>query len=121
MNTLWVNKPIETPVSTVRDEIHIQDIEAVLVAHPDVAEAVVVPINESGRTDMLYAFIRLREDADETDELRRELAEYVRMQLGPIRVPDTIYFERSEPGLPRTRSGKIDRRSLVDLMEMASD
>ena len=44
-----------------------------------------------------------------TEELRKELAGWVRKQIGPIATPDLIQWA---PGLPKTRSGKIMRRIL---------
>ena len=44
-----------------------------------------------------------------TEELRKELREWVRREIGPIATPDFIQWA---PGLPKTRSGKIMRRIL---------
>jgi acetyl-CoA synthetase len=44
-----------------------------------------------------------------TDELRAELQQWVRKEIGPIAKPDLIQWA---PGLPKTRSGKIMRRIL---------
>ncbi len=44
-----------------------------------------------------------------SDTLRQELQQWVRHEIGPIAVPDTIQWA---PGLPKTRSGKIMRRLL---------
>ena len=43
------------------------------------------------------------------EALRKELAQWVRKQIGPIATPDLIQWA---PGLPKTRSGKIMRRIL---------
>jgi acetyl-CoA synthetase len=48
-------------------------------------------------------------DATPTEELRKELREWVRREIGPIATPDFIQWA---PGLPKTRSGKIMRRIL---------
>jgi acetyl-CoA synthetase len=44
-----------------------------------------------------------------TEELRQELSQHVRKEIGPIASPDLIQWA---PGLPKTRSGKIMRRIL---------
>ena len=49
-----------------------------------------------------------------TEELRRELRDWVRKEIGPIAAPDLIQFA---PGLPKTRSGKIMRRILRKIAE----
>jgi acetyl-CoA synthetase len=49
-----------------------------------------------------------------SDELRSELRDWVRREIGPIASPDMIQFA---PGLPKTRSGKIMRRILRKIAE----
>ena len=49
-----------------------------------------------------------------TEELRKELVQWVRKEIGPIASPDLIQFA---PGLPKTRSGKIMRRILRKIAE----
>ena len=49
-----------------------------------------------------------------SDELRKELVQWVRKEIGPIATPDVIHFA---PGLPKTRSGKIMRRILRKIAE----
>ena len=49
-----------------------------------------------------------------TDDLRAELATWVRTEIGPIAKPDLIQWA---PGLPKTRSGKIMRRILRKIAE----
>jgi acetyl-CoA synthetase len=54
----------------------------------------------------------------ESDELKKELANHVRKEIGPIAVPDKIQFA---PALPKTRSGKIMRRILRKIAENQVD
>ena len=49
-----------------------------------------------------------------TEELRKELVNWVRKEIGPIASPDLIQFA---PSLPKTRSGKIMRRILRKIAE----
>jgi acetyl-CoA synthetase len=53
-------------------------------------------------------------EAQDADELRKELTQHVRKDIGPIATPDKIQFA---PGLPKTRSGKIMRRILRKIAE----
>jgi acetyl-CoA synthetase len=48
------------------------------------------------------------------EELRLELRDWVRREIGPIASPDLIQFAT---GLPKTRSGKIMRRILRKIAE----
>jgi acetyl-CoA synthetase len=49
-----------------------------------------------------------------TDDLRKDLINHVRKEIGPLASPDKIQFS---PGLPKTRSGKIMRRILRKIAE----
>ena len=49
-----------------------------------------------------------------SDELLKELQDWVRKEIGPIAKPDIIQFSS---GLPKTRSGKIMRRILRKIAE----
>jgi len=49
-----------------------------------------------------------------SEELRKELVQWVRKEIGPIAQPDLIQFA---PGLPKTRSVKIMRRILRKIAE----
>jgi acetyl-CoA synthetase len=51
---------------------------------------------------------------ESSDELLKELQNWVRKEIGPIAKPDIIQFS---PGLPKTRSGKIMRRILRKIAE----
>jgi len=66
----------------------------------------------------LYAFVTLVDGAHPSDELKKELANHVRKEIGAIAVPDKIQFA---PALPKTRSGKIMRRILRKIAENQVD
>jgi acetyl-CoA synthetase len=57
----------------------------------------------------IYAYVTLVVDQEPSEALRKELSNWVRVQIGPIATPDVVQFA---PGLPKTRSGKIMRRIL---------
>ncbi len=52
--------------------------------------------------------------ASKTDDLKKELIQLVRKEIGPIAAFDVIQWE---PGLPKARSGKIMRRILRKIAE----
>jgi acetyl-CoA synthetase len=62
----------------------------------------------------IYAFVTLNAGVEPSDELRTELRQWVRNEIGPIASPDALQFA---PGLPKTRSGKIMRRILRKIAE----
>ena len=56
----------------------------------------------------------LKNGVEKTDEIKVELAQAVRKEIGPIAKPDKIQFADA---LPKTRSGKIMRRILRKIAE----
>ena len=90
------------------------EIESALVAHPAVAEAAVVGYPHDIKGQGIYAYVTLSTGHEYVDELRQELLQWVRKEIGPIARPDIIQWA---PGLPKTRSGKIMRRILRKIAE----
>ncbi len=62
----------------------------------------------------IYAYVTLNAGEEASEDLRAELRQWVRTEIGPIATPDAIQFA---PGLPKTRSGKIMRRILRKIAE----
>jgi acetyl-CoA synthetase len=85
------------------------EVETALLTHPAVAEAGVTGRPEPLRGEVISAFVALRQGHAPSPELRRELLEAVRRELGPVAVVGEVNFVRT---LPKTRSGKIMRRVL---------
>ncbi|MBE9571294.1 MAG: acetyl-coenzyme A synthetase, partial [Proteobacteria bacterium] len=54
-------------------------------------------------------FVTLNSGVEKSDELKKELINHVRTEIGPIAIPEKIQWA---DGLPKTRSGKIMRRIL---------
>ncbi len=85
------------------------EVESALVLHEKVAEAAVVGFPHDIKGQGIYAYVTLNAGVEGTDELKKELVQLVRKEIGPIATPDHIQWA---PGLPKTRSGKIMRRIL---------
>ncbi len=85
------------------------EIESALVSHPAVAETAVVGFPHEIKGEDIYAYITLKQSIEKTDELKDELKNHVRSEIGPIATPAKIQFADA---LPKTRSGKIMRRIL---------
>ncbi|MDP6690883.1 MAG: acetyl-coenzyme A synthetase, partial [Alphaproteobacteria bacterium] len=90
------------------------EVESSLVERHDVAEAAVVGYPHDIKGQGIYAYVTLNAGLDGSEELRQELVQWVRKDIGPIASPDLIQFA---PGLPKTRSGKIMRRILRKIAE----
>jgi acyl-CoA synthetase (AMP-forming)/AMP-acid ligase II len=82
------------------------EVEEVLLRHPDVADAAAVGRADSEWQEAVTAVVVLRDDADVTaDDLRR----HCQAELAGFKVPKRIEFATE---LPRTASGKLIRREL---------
>jgi acetyl-CoA synthetase len=90
------------------------EVESALVAHPKVAEAAVVGYPHEIKGQGIYCYVTLMSGEEPSDELRVELRNWVRKEIGPIASPDLLQWA---PGLPKTRSGKIMRRILRKVAE----
>lgn len=110
----WLLGRIDDVVNVSGHRIGTAEVESALVSHSKVAEAAVVPIPHDIKGQGLMAYITLLTSYqvlsdEEALELKRELTDHVRKEIGPIAVPERMQFT---PALPKTRSGKIMRRLL---------
>ncbi len=85
------------------------DVESALVSHSAVAEAAVIGVPDPLKGEAIWAFCTLRAGRQDSAQLRAELVEHVRHELGPIATPSSLEVRER---LPKTRSGKIMRRLL---------
>jgi acetyl-CoA synthetase len=114
----WLMGRIDDVVNVSGHRIGTAEVESALVSHTKVAEAAVTPMPHEIKGQGLYAFVTLKEGVHESDDLKKELAQHVRKEIGPIAVPEVIQFA---PALPKTRSGKIMRRILRKIAENSTD
>ncbi|MEX2453079.1 MAG: acetate--CoA ligase [Rhodospirillaceae bacterium] len=105
----WITGRVDDVINVSGHRIGTAEVESALVAHPKVAEAAVVGYPHDIKGQGIYAYVTLMENETPSEDLRRELVQWVRKEIGPIASPDLIQWA---PGLPKTRSGKIMRRIL---------
>ena len=105
----WITGRVDDVINVSGHRMGTAEVESALVAHRKVAEAAVVGAPHDIKGQGIYSFVTLNVDAKPTEELRSELTQWVRKEIGPIASPDWIQWA---PGLPKTRSGKIMRRIL---------
>ncbi|MEZ6029407.1 MAG: acetate--CoA ligase [Hyphomonadaceae bacterium] len=110
----WITGRVDDVINVSGHRLGTAEVESALVAHPKVAEAAVVGYPHNIKGQGIYAYISLMAGDAPSDELRKELVNWVRREIGPIATPDVIQFA---PGLPKTRSGKIMRRILRKIAE----
>lgn len=85
------------------------DVESVLAQHAAVAECAVVAAPDPVRGEVIAAFVVLRADVEESDELITELQNHVRQRYAAHAYPRRVHVV---PSLPKTPSGKIKRADL---------
>ncbi|MDR2664976.1 MAG: AMP-binding protein [Oscillospiraceae bacterium] len=85
------------------------EIESVIMELPYVLECGVSPVPDELRGQIVKATIVLTKDASPSDELKKEIQEYVKAHTAPYKYPRIVEF-RDE--LPKTISGKIQRQLL---------
>ncbi|QTF93554.1 acetate--CoA ligase [Halomonas sp. BM-2019] len=105
----WITGRVDDVINVSGHRMGTAEIESALVAHEAVAEAAVVGFPHDIKGQGIYIYVTLTGDVEPTDELKKELTQWVRKEIGPIASPDVIQWA---PGLPKTRSGKIMRRIL---------
>ena len=105
----WITGRVDDVINVSGHRMGTAEVEAALNAHDGVAESAVVGFPHEIKGQGIFAYVTLKHGQDPTDTLRKELASWVRRDIGPIATPDVIQFA---PGLPKTRSGKIMRRIL---------
>ncbi|TAL71989.1 MAG: acetate--CoA ligase [Rhodanobacter sp.] len=114
----WITGRVDDVINVSGHRLGTAEVESALVAHPKVAEAAVVGCPHDIKGQGIYAFVTLNAGEHGSDELRKELVNWVRKEIGPIASPDYIQFSS---GLPKTRSGKIMRRILRKIGENRPD
>ena len=105
----WITGRVDDVINVSGHRMGTAEVESALVAHPKVAEAAVVGAPHEIKGQGIYSYVTLNVDEKPSEELRSELTQWVRKEIGPIAAPDWIQWA---PNLPKTRSGKIMRRIL---------
>ncbi|WP_166251460.1 acetate--CoA ligase [Marinobacter salicampi] len=105
----WITGRVDDVLNVSGHRLGTAEVESALVAHSKVAEAAVVGFPHDIKGQGIYVYVTLVQGEEPSDELKKELVQWVRKEIGPIASPDVIQWA---PGLPKTRSGKIMRRIL---------
>jgi len=110
----WITGRVDDVINVSGHRMGTAEVESALVAHTKVSEAAVVGYPHDIKGQGIYAYVTLMEGEEYNEDLRKELSDWVRQEIGPIAKPDLIQWA---PGLPKTRSGKIMRRILRKIAE----
>ncbi|MDX1711895.1 MAG: AMP-binding protein, partial [Rhodovibrionaceae bacterium] len=110
----WITGRVDDVINVSGHRMGTAEVESALVTHGKVAEAAVVGYPHDTKGQGIYAYVMLNSGEEPSEDLKKELVQTVRKEIGPIASPDLIQFT---PGLPKTRSGKIMRRILRKIAE----
>ena len=116
---IWIIGRVDDVVNVSGHRLGTAEIESALVSHRHVAEAAVVARPDEIKGSALVAFVSLKFSSTAADlsALKEELRAHVGKEIGHIAKPDDIRFTDA---LPKTRSGKIMRRLLRELVSGAA-
>ncbi len=110
----WITGRVDDVINVSGHRMGTAEVESSLVGHEATSEAAVVGAPHDVKGQGIYAYVTLKTGVEPTDELKKELVQWVRKDIGPIASPDWLQWA---PGLPKTRSGKIMRRILRKIAE----
>jgi len=110
----WITGRVDDVINVSGHRIGTAEVESALVAHPKVAEAAVVGMPHEIKGQAIYAYVTLNAGEAGDEDLRKEMNQLVRREIGALAAPEKIHFT---PALPKTRSGKIMRRILRKIAE----
>jgi acetyl-CoA synthetase len=110
----WVLGRVDDVMNVSGHRLSTMEVESALVRHPAVAEAAVVgkPHEITGQAVCCFVTLK-RGDWKSHEELGVELRQWVAHEIGSFARPEEIRFSDA---LPKTRSGKIMRRLLREIV-----
>ena len=111
---IWVGGRCDEVLKVAGHRIGTAEIENALIECPDVAESAVIGIKDELKGQKIVAFTILKQGVTQKEGLEESLKQLVATQIGSYARPVRIVFVNN---LPKTRSGKILRRLLKNLIE----
>jgi len=114
----WIIGRIDDVINVSGHRLGTAEVESAIVLHKLVAEAAVVGYPHPVKGQGIYAFVTLNTGVGKSDEIKKELINLVRSEIGPIATIDVLQWADA---LPKTRSGKIMRRILQKIAAGKAD
>ncbi len=105
----WITGRMDDVLNVSGHRLGTAEIESAINEHDNVAESAVVGFPHDIKGQGIFAYVTLNAGTKANEDIKAEIVQLVRKNIGPIATIDTIQFA---PGLPKTRSGKIMRRIL---------
>jgi len=113
-DTFWVDEDGYFHFAARNDDIIVSagyniagpEVEAALLAHPDVAECAVIGAPDEERGAIVQAHVVADPDASPDEALVKTLQDHVKATIAPYKYPRRIVFVDA---LPKTQTGKVQR------------
>lgn len=109
----WVLGRVDDVMNVSGHRLSTMEVESALVRHPAVAEAAVVGKPHEITGQAVCCFVTLKKGDHDPTRLGQELRQWVAHEIGAFARPEEIRFSDA---LPKTRSGKIMRRLLREIV-----
>lgn len=114
---IWCLGRVDDVLNVAGHRLSTMEVESSLVKHKTVAEAAVVGAPHELKGEALHCFVTLKTEYHASDELTEDLRDWVAKEIGAIAKPEKIHYVAA---LPKTRSGKIMRRLLREIVTTKS-
>jgi propionyl-CoA synthetase len=112
---LWIMSRTDDVINVAGHRLSTGQMEEVLSGHPDVAECAVIGVSDPMKGQMPLGLVVLKAGVDrEESEISKELVTRVREQIGPVAAFKMAAIVKR---LPKTRSGKILRGTMVKIAD----
>ncbi len=89
------------------------EMENAVAKHENITECAVIGVADAIKGEVPLVFITYSGAEKTVDELKKEVVDQIKKEIGPIALPKEVYIVED---LPKTRSGKIMRRILKKLV-----
>ena len=109
----WILGRVDDVMNVSGHRLSTMEVESALVRHPAVAEAAVVGKPHEITGQAVACFVTLKKGNWDHEQLAEELRQWVAHEIGGFARPEQIRFTDA---LPKTRSGKIMRRLLREIV-----
>jgi len=109
----WILGRVDDVMNVSGHRLSTMEVESALVHHPAVAEAAVVGKPHEITGQAVCCFVTLKRGDWNHEQLGKELRQWVAHEIGAFARPEEIRFTEA---LPKTRSGKIMRRLLREIV-----
>lgn len=110
----WYKSRIDDIIVTSGYKVPGGEVEAALNSHPAVLESAVIGVPDKERGNIIKAFVILKDGVAPDPQLVQYLQNFVKQEIEPYKYPRLIEFTAAD-ALPRTPTGKIQRKALRDL------